>query len=349
VTRIGMNPARNRVSSYKPERVTVAILVYIPHLEGYFQHRLDVVKLSLASLLRNTSQSFDLLVFDNGSCREVCDYLEALRQTGSIRFLLSSTENIGKLGALRLIAGAAPGELVAYADDDTFFDPGWLGRHLEVYDHFPRVGMVSGSPEKTLFDHGISSTLDWAENTPGAKITHGSRIPEQWEREWAVALGKDVRTFLERARTLEDIQVELSGLSAYATACHNQFLAPKSVLTEALGGKWSGRLMGGMNEFDQAIDSGGYLRLTTVERTTRLIGNVITDTMAELAASQGVQVRGVWRKEQASRHGLLQSLVRVRLVRQVLQGLYNQLFWILSGQRGQWVEEGEAGTADDET
>jgi glycosyltransferase involved in cell wall biosynthesis len=349
VTRIGMNPARNRVSDYQPARVTVGILVYIPHLEGYFQHRLGVVQLSLASLLHNTAEPYDLLVFDNGSCDEVHEYLEGLRQAGAIRFLLTSKENIGKLGAMRLMAGAAPGDLVAYADDDTFFDAGWLRQHLQVYEHFPRVGMVSGSPEKTLFSHGISTTLDWAAKTPGVKLTRGSRIPEQWEREWAVALGKDEAAFLDRVRSLEDIQVELSGFTVYATACHNQFLSPKDVLVAALAGEWSGRLMGGMNEFDEAIDRGGFLRLTTLKRTTRLIGNVVTDRMADEAAVLGIRIRGgIWRKDSAGRVGFGQRLVRTRPIRRVLQGLYNRLFWILSGQRGEWVDEREDGDPDGE-
>ena len=125
MTRIGMNPARNRISDYRPARVTVAVIVYLPHQTGYFQNRLDVVRLSFETLFENTQEPYDLLVFDNASCAEVKGYLQALQANGRIRYLLSSSENIGKLGALRVIAGAAPGELIAYADDDTFFYPEW--------------------------------------------------------------------------------------------------------------------------------------------------------------------------------------------------------------------------------
>ena len=126
MTRIGINPARNRQSDYRPARVTVAFLVYLPLLTGYFENRLEVVRLSLESLFRNTETAYDLLVFDNASCEEVGALLRELRAAGKIRYLLTSSQNIGKLGALKLIAGAAPGELIAYADDDTFFFPGWL-------------------------------------------------------------------------------------------------------------------------------------------------------------------------------------------------------------------------------
>ena len=339
MTRIGMNPARNRVSDYRPARVTVATIVYLPHLTGYFQNRLDVVRLSFETLLRNTETPYDLLVFDNASCAEVKTYLQALQADGRICYLLSSSENIGKLGALRVISGAAPGELIAYADDDTFFYPGWLRAHLQIYDHFPNVGMVSGSPERTLFDHGIQSNLDQAASNPHFEITYGKRIPMQWEREWATALGKEVDTYLDEVDQLEDIIMAYRGARVYATACHNQFLSPKSILREHLAGSWSGRLMGGLNEFDEAIDDAGLLRLTTLDRTTKLIGNVVSPEMAEEALQYGINLgTRLWRAGDSGSQGFLQRAAKRGPVRWILQGLYNRLFWILSGQSGAWVE-----------
>jgi glycosyltransferase involved in cell wall biosynthesis len=339
MTRIGMNPARNRVSNYRPARVTVATIVYLPHLTGYFQNRMDVVRLSFETLLRNTEAPFDLLVFDNASCSEVKAYLKAMQTEGRIRYLLSSSENIGKLGALRVIAGAAPGELIAYADDDTFFYPGWLKAHLSIYDHFPSVGMVSGSPERTLFDHGIRSNLDQAKSNPEFKISYGKRISMQWEREWATALGKDVDDYVDEVEQLEDIIIEYRGEVGYATACHNQFLSPKSILLTHLTGSWSGRLMGGLNEFDEAIDDSGLLRLTTLDRTTKLIGNVVSPEMAKEASQYGIHLgTRLWRAGGSESQGFLQRAAKRGPVRWMLQGMYNRLFWILSGQSGAWVE-----------
>ncbi len=342
-----MNPARHRVSDYTPERVTVAMLVYLPHLTGYFQHRFDVVKLSLTSLLNNTKLSYDLLIFDNGSCEEVKVWLRKLEETGSIRFLFSSSENIGKLNALRLLVGAAPGELIAYTDDDTFFYPGWLSAHVEILDAFPKVGMVSGSPERTLFDHGIQSNIRLAQSDPEVSLSYGKRIPEQWEREWAIALGNDPEGFLQQVHDIQDIVVERRGVRAYATACHNQFLSPKSVMQKFLQGKWTGRLMGGLNELDNTIDADGYLRLTTIERTTRLIGNVVGSALIEEANRFNIQVGGrIWQASSTRRSGLGTKLVNWRPIHWLLQGLYNRLFWLLTGQRGRWldVEQGEEHT-----
>ena len=339
MTRIGMNPARHRVTSYRPARITVGVLTYLPHLEGYFQHRLEVIKLSLASLIRHADLEYDLMIFDNASCPELRAYLSRLQDDGALRYLIASGENIGKLGALRLMAGAAPGEILAYADDDTFFDPGWLSAHLRLLDSFPRVGMVSGSPEWTNFDHATAATVRFGETDPETRVTRGRRIPEAWEREWAVALGKDPEVFLAGVRAVEDIRLERRGVEAYATACHNQFVAPVAVLREQLAGDWSGRLMGGMNEFDNALDAAGYLRLTTLERTTRLIGNVVSPTMEAEARRFGIDVVGQpWRTIVPPRRSPLASLIQRGPLRKLLQGLYNRLFWLLSGQSTSWLD-----------
>ena len=339
-----MNPARHRLSTYRPARVTVAVLVYLPHLSGYFEQRLKVVKLSLASLLRHTDPPYDLMIFDNGSCEEVLTYLRQLQRAGEVDYLLTSRENLGKLGGLRIIAGAAPGDVIAYADDDTFFYPGWLPAHLKLLDSFPNVGMVSGSPERTLFDHGIASALRLAQADPEVRLARGQWIAEAWEREWAVALGKDPVAYLERVRGIEEMMLERQGVRAYATACHNQFVAPKQVLARALAGDWPERLMGGLNDLDNAIDGAGQLRLTTVERTTKLIGNVIGPDLAGEAASLGIRVGGRQRGRKR-RLGMAERVARWGPVRWFLQGLYNRLFGLLSGQVGGWqgAAEGDEG------
>jgi len=339
MSRIGLNPARHRLSDYRPARVTVCILVHLPHLTGYFQHRLDVVRLSLRSLLRHTDVPYDLLIFDNGSCPEVKAFLGTLRDEGALAFLITAEQNIGKLGALRIIAGAAPGDLIAYADDDTFFYPGWLPAHLRILDTFPRVGMVSGCPERTLFDHGIQSALTWAQNQADAKLTYGQKIPERWEQDWAVSLGREPEAFLQRIRELQDIQIVWGAETAYATACHNQFVSPKQVLVETLKGDWTGRLMGGLNELDNSVDDAGYMRLTTPLRTTRLIGNLVGPQINEVAQGLGLSTRGPVRPTRGLRRNAWTArVVRWNPVRWFLQGLYNRLFWTLTGQSGRWIE-----------
>ena len=142
--RIGVNPSRGQKLDFTPARTTVAVLVYAPHQAGYFQNRLDVTRMTIESILANTREPFDLLVFDNGSCPEMVEYLKSLEAEGKIDYLILSKRNIGKLNALKIIFNSAPGEIVAYTDDDVFHLPGWLGEHLKIIDTFPNVGAVTG-------------------------------------------------------------------------------------------------------------------------------------------------------------------------------------------------------------
>lgn len=342
MARVGMNPARDRVSEYQPARVTAVVIVYVPYLSGYFQHRLEVLKVSLASLFKHTEAQYDLLVLDNGSCDEVKAYLRGLLEAGGVHYLIESNENIGKIGAFKLAFGAAPGELIAYADDDIFYYPGWLMAHLEIIDAFPQIGMVSGCALRTLYDHGISSNLAFAEWHESVKMIRGQNIPQEWEVDWAVSYGRDVEAHLDRLEQMEDIQLELDGLKVYAVANHNQFVAPKQVMLQSLPKEWSGRLMGQMDELDVAVDEGGYLRLSTLERTTRHIGNMLDANMLEELQRYDVSISTAAKPHTASRSRWSHRLLRWRPIRWLLQGIYNRLFWLLSGERGGWRGEGRS-------
>jgi hypothetical protein len=139
---------------------------------------------------------------------------------------------------------------------------------------------------------------------------------------------------------LVDLQIEGFGLKAFAVANHNQFVTPKSVITQFVPDKWSGRLMGQMNELDIAVDEGGYLRLSTLDRTARHMGNMVSPSMAEEAVRFGLSAKAT-REGRAGRQqrGTFKRLVRWRPIRWFIQGIYNRLFWLLSEQSGGWLEK----------
>jgi glycosyltransferase involved in cell wall biosynthesis len=317
----------------------VAVLVYLPYQQGYFEHRLEVVQLCLQSIWNNTSHPYDLLVFDNGSCQEAKEFLETALQDGSIQYLITARENIGKIGAFKIIFNAAPGEVVAYADDDIFHYPGWLEAHMRIMDGFPKVGMVSGAAVRTLWDHAHQSNLKLAQEDPEVTLIKGQRIPDEWERDWAESYGRDPQEHVEAMQSLEDFILERGDLQAFAIANHNQFVTPKSVINSVLPKEWSGRLMGEMYELDNAVDEAGFLRLSTLSRTTRHLGNAISDSMGAEASALGIDVRAS--KLSASITRKPSWLVRWKPIRWLLQGLYNRLFWILSHQQGTWLQREE--------
>jgi len=324
--RFGVSPTRNKQSGYRPARVTVAVLTFIPELEGYYRHRLEVLRVCLESILRNTDGEYDLIVFDNGSCQPVQEYLAGLRDAGKIDILMLSARNLGKIGALQVLFNAAPGELIAYCDDDILFHPGWLPAHLEIFDTYPNVGMVSGLPVRSAYGRAATANQAWmASHPPDLHVTEQRWIPDEWERDWALSTGRDPDELFESQRAQADLKFEMNRVEAYPAANHFQFLAPRTVLLQAIPGEWTGKLMGNMVELDQAVDAQGCLRLSTAQRYVRHIGNVVSPALAAEVREIGIDVHGRVVARRPRRHWLLY----IPRMRPLLKKLYGKLYDIL--------------------
>ncbi len=328
MARIGSNPARQKTSDYRPARVTIAILTFIPELKGYFSQRFDVLKLTVDSIISNTSMPYDLIVFDNGSCGPVVDYLRDLRDTGTLDYLMLSTRNIGKVGALKLLFKSAPGDIIAFSDDDILFYPGWLEAHLKVMEIFPNVGMVSGLPVRNASERASETLKKYiADEPPGLNVSHQRRIPDDWETDWAVSTGRAPEKHLKATRDNQDLILKLNHVEVLGSANHFQFVSPKEVLVNALTPEWGGQLMGQMVELDEAVDHQGCLRLSTLERYTRHIGNTISPQLAKDVKDMGLSVSVRRARQRNNRHWIL----RIPGAGRLLWKLYDWLFRVLHG------------------
>jgi glycosyltransferase involved in cell wall biosynthesis len=250
--RLGQNPAKAIDHVAKPARVTVAVVSYIPFLGGYYSQSLDVLKACLESIWRNTDQPYDLLVFDNASCVEVRTYLTAQQQEGRIQFLVLSEKNIGKGGAWNVIFAGAPGEIIAYADSDIYFLPGWLPAQLKVLETFPNAGMITGMPMWSPAEYS-TSTVRWADNQPEARLERGKLLA--WEDYWrhARSLGQSEAEAQSHFDAQVDICLFYQGQRYYIGAGHFQFVARRDVLQRALPIP-SERPMGQVRSLDKALN-----------------------------------------------------------------------------------------------
>ncbi len=241
MARVGINPARGKDSAYQPARVSAAVLTYIPHQAGYFKHRLQVLQLTLNSLRANAQLPCDLLVFDNGSCAPVVEYLTGMREAGQIDYLILSKENVGKIGALKILFQAAPGEVIAYSDDDILFYPGWLEPQLALLDGIPNAGMVSGVPVRFAGTYAVSSVERLLENGPaGLEVTRERFIPDGWEIDWAQSTGREPAEHLQAMKNWSEFVLRCGDLTAIGSANHFQFVARKEVILKALPEVWTG-------------------------------------------------------------------------------------------------------------
>jgi len=269
--RVGQNPAKSIEHVPQPEKVTVAIVSYIPFLSGYYAGSLDVLKACLESIRKNTEGGYDVLVFDNASCSEVRDYLTGEQNQGHIQYLVLSDKNIGKGGAWNFIFAAAPGDYIAYSDSDVYFKPGWLSHSLELLSTFPNVGMITGRPMRTPERH-YTTTLEWANHTPGVSLDKGRFQTWEMYKEHNDSLGVSEEQTKEWFESSRDVRITYQGQSAYVGAAHFQFVGPKSVL-ERMVPLQMDRPMGQVRSLDEKLNQAGYLRLSTCQPLVRHLGN----------------------------------------------------------------------------
>lgn len=274
--RRGQNPAKSIDYVAQPEKITVAVVTYIPFLSGYYAQSLEVLKICLGSIFAHTEPPFDLLIFDNASCPEVISYLNQLRGEEKIQYLILSDANIGKVGAWNFIFGAAPGEFIAYSDSDVYYYPGWLSRHLEVFEAFPEAGTVTGLPRRgrrTFY----TNTIQQLKNLPNAAYEEGKFIPDEWILDHARSLGKAETVQDDLAKI--DYRIIRNGVTAYATATHFQFMVRSRTVNKYLPFP-SERPMGdSVAHFDRAINNNNLLRLATADRVVQHIGNALDDSL----------------------------------------------------------------------
>jgi hypothetical protein len=325
--RVGMNPARGQPSGYQPARITLAMLTYLPNQGGYFEQRFAVTRLSLESLIANTPQPYDLFVFDNGSCPELVDYLRGLRDQGKIQYLILSSRNIGKIGALQIIFRSAPGEIIAYSDDDVLFLPGWLEAHLKLFETYPRVGLVTGFYIRSHMRYGTQAIEAFAAR-PEVKTEQGFLIPRELEQHYIDNMGRTWETYQQEVEGLEDLRLTFQGVEALASAGHHQFIASRQVLLEAMPAEWSGQLMGKVRELEITIDQLGYLRLSTCQPVTHLLGNIISPENAAEASRMGLSVTAGKSWQRSPDHRL--GLYRIPIVRRLILAAYNRLHTIIN-------------------
>jgi len=311
--RQGQSPTKILNSVPKPERVTAAVLNHIPFLEGFYTDMLKVLQASLTSLRENAGMPLDLLVFDNGSCPQARTFLTEEYEKGNIQFLILADKNLGKGGAWNVMLQAAPGEIIAYADNDVLYSKNWLKESVKVLETYPNVGMVTSRPFHTKPEL-YQSVIKWAESTSGVKLERGLLTDPQWNREFLLSVGRTEEE-IQKDLALEDVKLTYKGVSSFAGASHWQFLGRKSVLQEFLPIDLS-KPLGQVLRLDEMMDQKSYLRLMTDKPYTMNMSNsteISSDAMHAKITKKA---------------SFGQRLANLPIVRSPLMRLYNAIFKI---------------------
>lgn len=335
--RTGKNPAKAGVPAYKPKELGIAIIIYIPVLEGYFKHSLQIFKYQLESIQKTTPKPYDLLVIDNGSCPQVVSELNRLRDEKWIDWLVLSRHNLGKAGAWNWIFASMPNELICYADSDVLFRNGWLEASLEKFDAFPRAGMVAAQPNFYDVMNGRGTahlSLDEDRN-----YSFGDYWPEnEVVDEYCYGIGADEELQSKfREKPLNSVRNQQTEVQAVVGASHMQFLTKREVIKTILPLPASkGLLRAETMSLDYKIDELGYLHLSTLKPYVFHMGNSINERLH-------VEIKKVFKSKQFSKppaqerpsgktmiHRWMAKLARIPLFNNLFLRIYNLLFQTLN-------------------
>jgi len=296
----------------RPARITVAVLNYIPMISGFYAEMPDVLRACLDSIYQNTDLPHDLMVFDNGSCKEVRQFLMDEHTANRIQYLLLSEKNLGKGGAWNIILSGAPGEIIAYSDNDVLYSKGWLSRSVQVLETFPNVGMVTARPFRSKADL-FTRTVEWARQARGVKLEEDRLIPWESFLEFNLSLGHTEAEIRQIYETTRDYRVTYRGVTAYLGASHWQFVTYKSTLQEFLPLK-TDKPMGQLRRLDKGVNDRGYLRL--------MVSDPLVMNMSNTPMNKYYQQRMPHRKPGK----LGRKMLDFPPVKKVLMALYNRLF-----------------------
>ena len=279
--RKGQNPAKMGLPAYKPKRVGIALLSWIPSQNGYFSQALEILKYQISSIYQST-QDFDLYVFDNGSCPEVQDELMEMHKQSTIHFLFLANNNLGKAGALNWILSALPNDYICFSDGDVLFRPGWLEKSLQILDAFPTAGLVSVQP--CLFDilKGKEQAHRILDNDPTFRLSHiplDTVVVEEYGRGVGLDHLKIEEKKLEPVLVVEEVK---SGVRAVIGQSHMQFVMPREVARRILPLPSSYALFRQETKIiNEHIDQLGLLQLTSLEPFVYHMGNQLDETTLE--------------------------------------------------------------------
>ncbi|MET7691762.1 glycosyltransferase [Streptomyces sp. NPDC005483] len=106
------------------------------------RNRPEQLRHCLRSLLRSEYPEFEIVVVDNAPADGATEALVRGAFTGQVRYVREPVAGLARAHNLGL--ARARGSVVAFTDDDTLVDPGWLSALAETFAHDTRIGCVTG-------------------------------------------------------------------------------------------------------------------------------------------------------------------------------------------------------------
>ena len=279
--RIGMNPQKMDKKIILTTYHRVVVVVYIPDSNGFYKNSFKVFKLCIDSLVATINKNCVITVVNNGSCKEVSDFLYCYLEEKKIDTLIHHNTNIGKIDAMIGAARGCREKYITLTDSDILFVQNWQQNVEKVFTSFDNVGSVSPIPVRHAFFYGTSSVL---KNIifKRVKFKH-TPILENFEdyNRYLQSINWD----LDENRNNKWAVIEKNGIKAIIGSGHQILTMDRDVLFKRVPSNPSLTLVGNDSEFnyvDEPIDKAGKLRLSTYNNFAFHMGNNIESWMLDV-------------------------------------------------------------------
>ncbi|WP_432222973.1 glycosyltransferase family A protein [Flavobacterium sp. TMP13] len=281
--RVGSNPQKDKKIESSDYFHQVIVPVYIPNQEGYFKDGLAILQYCLESLVKTSHNKTFISIINNGSCDVVSEYLERLRNAGTIQELIH-TSNIGKMNAvLKGIVGHSF-DLVTVADADVLFLEDWQTSSYKVFEAFPKAGMVCTTPSSRSYKV-LTSNIYW-DYLFSKKLAFRSVKNPEALKAFAHSVGNE--SFYNQEHLNNYLTIKENNVTAVVGAGH--FVATyRGGIFESGVMRNSLYKMGGTSEsdlLDVPVVKKDFWRLSTEDNYTYHMGNVLEDWMKTILEHQ---------------------------------------------------------------
>ncbi len=270
--RDGKNPANAAPPLASPRAHRIIVPVYIPEIDGYFRHCLDVLRMCIESLRHTTAGRASITVVSNGSTQRVVEQLQRFYDDGWIDQLVLNKSNLGKVDAVMAIARGSHEEVITVADCDVLFQPGWLEAVEAIFQAFPRCGFASPVPDPALTWYYSATTL--LDAILAGRIGFAKLVPDEDLERFARSVGNPARYSAEHRSG--QLFVQSNGTRA-CIGCGHFVFSMRSAVLVATPRQPSLRAYGDRSEelwLDKPNDQQGFWRLATRRAYAYHMGNV---------------------------------------------------------------------------
>ena len=262
--------------------MVIKVPVFIPNLNDYFEHGMQITKLCIESIIKTQHQKSALTIVNNGSCQDVTHYLQQLYLDGKIDQLVHYKENVGKIDAIIPIAREAQEPLITISDGDVLFTKGWIQGVEEVFVNFPEAGMVSPVPHGTVYNTYTVNTL-FDGFLKGILVFQSICNPEDMMR-FAESIGKAETMYQKQIRLQYQLTVKRKEFSAVVGCGHFVATLRKEVFQYAPQGasKLAYASVADRDYIDFPVEKAKLWRLATVKNYAYHMGNTPTSWMESI-------------------------------------------------------------------